>query len=761
MTAPPPVSVVLATFNRHENLRVLLGHLAGQTLPADQFEVIVVDDGSQSPFEGSGEQLGMPGRLKVLRQANAGAAAARHRGILEARGSILVIIDDDMQVPREFLAAHLARHPPGSRRVVIGRIRAAPALGQMPLFERFHARLLARWVRTRLHGNALCTGNVSLRRADYLEVGGFDRSLERAEDMDLGLRLEQAGVEVTFAEEAFTVHHSDHRDFSVWRRRAFLYGRCDLRVAGKHPRLAYADPWRFLFGNALTKRPFVLAALALPRVGRALAGLVLGGALAADRIGLESLAVMATSLLWDLEYFMGVRQEAGGFRNAVRSCADFLRKAEGSDEPMPGAGKVGRALVGALARARGTGEGDHRRSVGNERTGERRVAASPPSIGRYDDAQERDEILRFRRWFYGPSSFQADPRFLEWAYAAGKPRLESHPLWTARDSSLLVGQAGGIATAVRILGEDKRVLWIVDLAVAPAARGRGVASRLLREAAGEADLLAAVDVAREAQPLFLRSGWSLLGTLPLWVRLLDGRAFLSRRIGSAAARGAGFVLDAALRAAERTERAPSRDLEWLEVPCFDDRVDAIWRECASSFSVIARRDARWLTWRFDRFPWPDRYRRFLLLERGAPLGYAVLRLGPHNGIESGHLVDFLCPPRVVSALLERVVATCREWGASAVYCLHAGQRFRSAFARHAFLPRKSGFAVMVCTSGLDPRHAAPARDLRHWYLTAADSNVDRPREGTRYVGEDEGESFDAPLDERPRAPEPDRAVPFK
>jgi hypothetical protein len=177
--------------------------------------------------------------------------------------------------------------------------------------------------------------------------------------------------------------------------------------------------------------------------------------------------------------------------------------------------------------------------------------------------------------------------------------------------------------------------------------------------------------------------------------------------------------------------------------------------------VIARRDARWLAWRFDRFPWRGRYRRFLLLERGAILGYAVLRLGPHNGIESGHLVDFLCPPRVVSALLEQVVATCREWGASAVYCLHAGERFRSAFVRHAFLPRKSGFVVMACTTGLDPRHAAPVRDLRRWYLTAADSNVDRPREGTRYVGEDEGKSLDAPLDERPPAPEPDRAVPFK
>src|SRR5262249_26518567 len=138
----PRLSVVLATFNRPRNAERLLQQLATQTLPPDEYEVVIVDDGSPQPVSGWFPKLAMPCRVTPLRQANAGGAAARHAGVLEARGEILVVTDDDMQVPAEFLAAHLARHVPGSRRAVVGRIRSSSMLSEMPLFERFHADLL-------------------------------------------------------------------------------------------------------------------------------------------------------------------------------------------------------------------------------------------------------------------------------------------------------------------------------------------------------------------------------------------------------------------------------------------------------------------------------------------------------------------------------------------------------------------------------------------------------------------------------------------
>jgi len=340
----PRLSVVLATFNRPTRLARLMRQLGEQDLPPDRFEVIVVDDGSKPPAAEALGGLDLACRVVLLRQPNRGAAAARHRGALEARGELLVITDDDMLLAPGFLSAHDAVHAPGSRRVVVGRIRPSSRLDERPLFERFHAAVHDRWGDRPLHGDAVCTGNTSMRREDYLEVGGFDVTLEQLEDADLGLRLEAAGVEVVFSEDASTTHDSDQDDFASWRSKAVRYGRHGVRLARKHPGLVQADSWRFFFGNALAKRPVVAAALVAPGLGRWIGDLVQHSGLAADRLGLERVALSAASLLWDLEHFRGVREELGGLCATGRSCGEFLRKAEATEAPVPGVGRLSLAL---------------------------------------------------------------------------------------------------------------------------------------------------------------------------------------------------------------------------------------------------------------------------------------------------------------------------------------------------------------------------------------------------------------------------------
>ncbi|MHB8877316.1 MAG: glycosyltransferase family 2 protein, partial [Myxococcaceae bacterium] len=137
----PRVSVVVATFERRRLLVRLLNQLAQQTLAPELFEVVVVDDGSTEPVAPSLSKLQPPYPLTLERQPNAGAAAARHRGVLLARGEIIVIVDDDMQVDPDFLERHLEAHGKG-RVAVLGRIRADPDIRQMPLFERWYAQRL-------------------------------------------------------------------------------------------------------------------------------------------------------------------------------------------------------------------------------------------------------------------------------------------------------------------------------------------------------------------------------------------------------------------------------------------------------------------------------------------------------------------------------------------------------------------------------------------------------------------------------------------
>jgi GT2 family glycosyltransferase len=318
----PRVSLVVATYNRPDSAQALLRQLAQQTLPPDEFEALVVDDGSRPPAAGILRALELPFALRVFEQANAGPAAARDAGIRAARGAVVVVVDDDMRLPPEFLAEHLRLHAAG-RRVVQGHIRPDPGLARMPLFERFHAEMLERFVAgaragtLRVRGTHVCTGNVSFPRADYLAVGGFDRAFDRSEDAELGVRLEQAGLEMVFGESAYTVHGSDHTRLDVWLRRAYRYGRNDLRISRKHAALGYVNPWRFLFEMHLLARPLLLLCVLAPTLGGLVARAGMAVSQAVDRLGLRRVAIAGTTVVYGMQYFRGLRDEAGGLGAAL------------------------------------------------------------------------------------------------------------------------------------------------------------------------------------------------------------------------------------------------------------------------------------------------------------------------------------------------------------------------------------------------------------------------------------------------------------
>ena len=324
------LSVVIPTFNRGPLLRRLLVQLSSQS-EAD-FEVCVVDDGSSPPIRELLADLLTPYKLQLIAQDNSGAATARHEGVLAAQGELILFIDDDMQIGSDFIEQHLKAHEGAARAVVLGRIRADPALSQMPLFERWHSTLLDKKAGAiasgalPVLGNLFFTGNVSLRRADYLAIGGFDTSLGHSEDVELGLRLEKSGVSFRFSEDAWTLHGSDHASLDKWRSRARRYGHFDHRIAAKHPELRHASPWRFVFDLNALAQPFIAGSVIAPQLSGEAARLAARAAELADGLGLHRPAQAATTLAYAVNYFGGVREEAGSASAALQELIGFAAR---------------------------------------------------------------------------------------------------------------------------------------------------------------------------------------------------------------------------------------------------------------------------------------------------------------------------------------------------------------------------------------------------------------------------------------------------
>ena len=102
------ISVIVPTHGRPESATRLLWMLAEQTLPAEAFEVIVVDDGSQPAL--AFDLNSVPYRCRVTHQAWGGPASARNVGLALAAGPLVLLLTDDAVPAPNLLEQHVAAH---------------------------------------------------------------------------------------------------------------------------------------------------------------------------------------------------------------------------------------------------------------------------------------------------------------------------------------------------------------------------------------------------------------------------------------------------------------------------------------------------------------------------------------------------------------------------------------------------------------------------------------------------------------------------
>jgi glycosyltransferase involved in cell wall biosynthesis len=89
-------SVIVPAYNAESTIGKCLDALERQNIPRDEYEVIVVDDGSTDNMPGIVKRF----PVKYISQQNKGPASARNRGAGEAKGEIILFTDSDC-VPRE------------------------------------------------------------------------------------------------------------------------------------------------------------------------------------------------------------------------------------------------------------------------------------------------------------------------------------------------------------------------------------------------------------------------------------------------------------------------------------------------------------------------------------------------------------------------------------------------------------------------------------------------------------------------------------
>jgi len=233
------VSLIVPTHNKVHLLRRTLASLEQQTYPKDRFEIRVIDDGST---DGTADFLaGYAGPLAVVpvrHPANRGRAAARNAGLREARGELVVFLDDDMEVVPEFLESHVSMHAAAPDSVGVGNVVNAPEVSDSPIV-RYMSTRGAQKIQGRgdLPWKYFSTNNSSVRMVHLREAGFFDEDFVTYgfEDLELGYRLHRLGLVFRFVGTARTFHIHYH-DLDDVLGKKYLSGKSSLAILfRKHP----------------------------------------------------------------------------------------------------------------------------------------------------------------------------------------------------------------------------------------------------------------------------------------------------------------------------------------------------------------------------------------------------------------------------------------------------------------------------------------------------------------------------------------------
>jgi glycosyltransferase involved in cell wall biosynthesis len=233
------ISAVVCTYNRYAALGNCLAALERQTLPREEFEIIVVDNTrDRAEADRQAAAYREQARLKWIHEPRAGLSNARNVAMWQAEAPLIAFIDDDAIAAPSWLAAYAEAfaHFGDAAHVVGGPVRPAWSgprpewladglLGYLSLVDRGReARVLG-------EGEWVAGTNVAYRTERLRAAGGFVRSLGRAgsgsillsnDETELADRMKAAGGLVGWAPDAAVEHCIDaaRLDRRWFRRRA-------------------------------------------------------------------------------------------------------------------------------------------------------------------------------------------------------------------------------------------------------------------------------------------------------------------------------------------------------------------------------------------------------------------------------------------------------------------------------------------------------------------------------------------------------------
>ena len=258
-------SIIVPVYNRPDEVDELLQSLCDQK--AKDFEVLIVEDGSQRDCKAIVEKYHDRLDVKYFMKENSGPGQSRNYGAERANGEYVIILDSDVVLPQGYLQA--VDNSLTSEIVAFGGSDAAhPSF--TPVQKAISYSMTSFFTTGGIRGGKAKLDkfyprsfNMGIRRDVYLQLGGFTK-MRFGEDIDFSYRIVEAGYRPRLFPDAW-VWHKRRTDFRKFFRQVYNSGIARINLEKRHPgtmKLVHLLPTVFTVG--------VITLILISAVGRAL-----------------------------------------------------------------------------------------------------------------------------------------------------------------------------------------------------------------------------------------------------------------------------------------------------------------------------------------------------------------------------------------------------------------------------------------------------------------------------------------------------------
>ncbi len=245
-------SIIVPVYNRPDEVAELLESLASQSFR--DFEVVIVEDGSQKPCKDVCERYASILDLQYFQKENSGPGQSRNFGVFRARGEYVIILDSDVVLPPDYMKAtdeELLRRPveawggPDAAHPSFTPVQKAISYSMTSFFTTGGIR----GGKKKLDKFYPRSYNMGVLRDTYLEVGGFSK-MRFGEDIDFSYNLVDAGYTPQLFPDSW-VWHKRRTDFRKFYRQVYNSGIARINLEIRHPdtlKIVHLLPAAFTIG---------------------------------------------------------------------------------------------------------------------------------------------------------------------------------------------------------------------------------------------------------------------------------------------------------------------------------------------------------------------------------------------------------------------------------------------------------------------------------------------------------------------------------